>query len=134
MDFGFSSGYISTVQGTLSLNSTTNCFVNTNPPIYAAGSTLVYATGGTYGRSVEWSGTSGAGYPSNVTINNGSGLDLGNGGTGSARQMSGNLTVNGGLYMDFGSNDMTQSLTVLGNLVIGASGQLSLSDVLGVIS
>jgi hypothetical protein len=101
-------------------------------PTYGAASTLVYNTGAsTYGRGSEWSASSGAGYPANVTINTGSSLDLGNGGTGTARQLSGNLTLDGALYMDYGSNDLTQPLTILGNLIINTTGALSLSDVLG---
>ncbi|MFZ4707362.1 MAG: T9SS type A sorting domain-containing protein, partial [Bacteroidales bacterium] len=104
----------------------------TGSPTYGSSSTLVYNTGGTtYGRGAEWSATSGAGYPANVTINSGSSLDLGNGGTGTARQISGNLTLDGALYMDYGSNDMTQALTVLGNVTINTTGALSLSDAPG---
>jgi len=118
-----------TVNGTLQINSG-GYIQSTNgiAPTYGASSSLIYNSGGTYGRGLEWSSTSNPGYPTNVTINSGSGLDLGNGGTGTMRQISGNLVINGGLYMDFGSNDMTQSLRVLGDLTIASTGQLSLSE------
>ncbi|HMO34350.1 MAG TPA: autotransporter-associated beta strand repeat-containing protein [Lacibacter sp.] len=127
VNFGSS---LTTINGTLAINSNTNCFVNTNPPIYGSNSFLVYNSGGTYGRGLEWSATSGAGYPANVTVNSGTSVNMGaNSGTGTARQMSGNLLVNGGFFMDFSSDDMTQPVTVLGNVTI--AGTLSLSDAAG---
>ena len=53
--------------------------VNTNAPNYAAGSTLVYNSGGSYGASTEWSTntTSGSGVPSNVLIGNSTSLNFG---------------------------------------------------------
>ncbi|MCX6209892.1 MAG: hypothetical protein NTZ59_10485, partial [Bacteroidetes bacterium] len=62
----YSSG--STIRGNLQLNL--NSFVNVTAPSYASGSTLIYNSGTTYGRSTEWSATSGAGYPFNVTLSN----------------------------------------------------------------
>jgi len=100
-------------------------------PNYTSGSTLFYNTGGTFGRSLEWSDISNPGYPHHVRINGSTTLDLGNGGTGVLRACAGNLTILGGsaLYMDFGANDMTQPLIVNGNLDL--FGTLSLSDALG---
>jgi hypothetical protein len=121
-----------TVNGTLQINA--NGYVqstNGKAPTYGSSSSLIYNSGDSYGRGIEWSATSGAGYPNNVTVNSGTGLDLGNGGTGTMRQIAGNLILNGGLYMDFSSNDMTQALRVLGDLTIGSSGQLSLSEAVG---
>jgi hypothetical protein len=126
---GVNFGTASTVHGNLTINA--GGFVNTNAPTYGSSSSLIYNTGVTFGRGIEWSATSGAGYPNNITVNSGSGLDLGNGGTGTMRQIAGNLILNGGLYMDFSSNDMTQALRVLGDLTIGSSGQLSLSEAVG---
>ncbi len=53
--------------------------VTTNPPTYAAGSTLAYNSGGTYGASSEWSTntTSGSGVPSNVLIGNNTSVNFG---------------------------------------------------------
>lgn len=125
LDFGAG---ISTVNGTMQINP--GGFVNNNPPAYGSGSTLQYATGGTYGRSLEWSTTSGAGYPANVHLTNSTILDLGNGGTGTARQMSGSLTIDAGSALDMDLNPMTASVTVVGDVNIG-SGRLTLSSAAG---
>lgn len=106
-------------------------WVKTNAPVYNSGSTLKYNTGGSYGRSTEFSATTGKGYPFNVQISNNTAFDLGNGGTDVARQIAGSLTtdVGSGFYMDFGSNDCTVPLSVLGNVT--NNGSLSLSDASG---
>jgi uncharacterized protein (DUF736 family) len=83
----------STINGTLTINS--GGFVNTNAPTYATGSTLRYNSGGTYGRSAEWSSTSGAGYPSNVTITGNTTLNVINS-VNSYKKAAGNLTVDAG--------------------------------------
>ena len=123
-------GTASTVNGLLTLNS--GGYINNNhPPIYASTSTLKYNTGGTYGRWLEWSATSGAGYPANLQISNNTIVDLGNGGTAVARQISGNLTIDAGsrLTMDSSANPMTASLSVRGNVTI--NGTLNLSSLVG---
>jgi hypothetical protein len=82
-----------TLNGRLSINSTTNCFVNTNPPIYGNASTLIYNNVNDYGVSNEWTGnaaTAGAGTPQNVTLTN-STVDLPN----TSRALAGNLTIGG---------------------------------------
>ena len=119
----------STISGTLQLNN--GAYINTNPPTYAIGSTLKYNTSTTYSRSLEWNSTSGAGYPYHVQISNNGALDLGNGGTSTARSIAGNLIIDVGcgLYMDYLSNDMSQPLTVNGNLT--NNGILSLSEISG---
>ncbi len=121
--FDFGSG-LSTVNGTCQLNS--GGFVNTNPPVYGSSSTLKYNSGGTYGRGAEWSATSGAGYPAHVQISNSTILDLGNGGAGTARQISGSLTIDIGSTLSMAVNPMTASLTVSGNAAI--NGTLALSS------
>lgn len=90
-----------------------------NAPFYGSNSTLHYFSGTTYNRGIEWSATSGAGYPANVLISrNGTNTPLNLFGTGSAlRQISGNLTIENGGSLDMGS--MSDPLVVLGNLVIG---------------
>lgn len=119
----------STINGTLTINL--GGFVDTRPPSYASGSTLKYNSGTIYGRSAEWSSTSGAGYPHHVQISNGGSVDLGNGGTGVPRNIAGNLTIDNscGLFMDYATNDMTQPLTVGGNIL--NNGILSLSESMG---
>ncbi|RMG99122.1 MAG: hypothetical protein D6706_06005, partial [Chloroflexi bacterium] len=127
---GHDFGGNATINGTLKINP--GGYISANPPIYAAGSTLQYNTNTLYGRGLEWSATSGPGYPDNVLITNNTQLNLGaNGGTSTAFQINGTLTIDPGaaLYMDYGSDDMTQPLTINGDLVL--NGTLSLSDALG---
>ncbi|HEX8474132.1 MAG TPA: C25 family cysteine peptidase [Pyrinomonadaceae bacterium] len=100
-------------------------------PTFNIPSTLSYNTGGTYGRGLEWSSTSGAGYPNNVAINGGTTLEMGaNGGAGVARQCSGFLAVNNGTFQMAGATPMTQPVTVLGNVLI-TTGSLILSTASG---
>ncbi len=99
-------------------------------PNYGSSSTLVYATGGTYGRFNEWSSTSGAGYPANVQVTNSTTLNYPNGST-VGRSISGSLTIDAGsaLYMDYGSPGMNTPLTVAGNVTL--AGAISLGDAIG---
>lgn len=126
---GMNFGGVTTINGNLQING--GGFVTTNAPSYGSSSTLVYNSGTTYGRGLEWSTTSGAGYPANVLIGNGNNttLDLGNGGTGTARQISGNLTVASGSTFSMNVNVMTAALTVLGNVV--NNGTMTLSGSIG---
>ncbi|MBL7796806.1 MAG: DUF1573 domain-containing protein, partial [Saprospiraceae bacterium] len=127
LDAGLTVSGTFTMNGTLQIN--TGGFVSTNAPTYGSSSTLVYNSGGTYGRGTEWSATSGAGYPANVQISNNTTLNLGNGGTGTARAMSGNLTIDAGstLSMNIGGSVMTAALTVGGNLNLNGTLTLSTS-------
>jgi len=123
---GVNFGTASTINGTLTINS--GGFVNTNAPIYASTSTLLYNSGSTYGRGSEWSATSGAGYPNNVQISNTTTLNLGaNSGTGTARQLAGNLTVDAlsTLTMNASGEAMTAALTVKGNYINNGTTTLS---------
>lgn len=110
----------------------------TSAPTYATNSTLIYNTGGTYGRNVEWGSLSGPGYPYNVSIIGGTTLDLSSGGFALNRAIAGNLTLGaagtsstGNLFM----GAMTNSLVVSGNIVIGGttsgSNTLTLSTAVG---
>ncbi len=128
MDFG---NTISTIQGTLQI--ALGGFVNSNPATYATGSTLRYFSGSNYGRGLEWSSTSGPGYPYHVDIDeNGTvtTLDLSNGGS-AVRQLAGNLNLNQGGNLSMGA--MTDALIVKGNVSIGgaSTGTLSLSSAAG---
>ncbi|UEG49488.1 T9SS type A sorting domain-containing protein [Ferruginibacter lapsinanis] len=119
-DFNFGSS-LSTIKGILSINSGGS--VSTNPPIYYTNSVLLYNSGGTYNRYLEWSTTSGAGYPYHVTIQNGTSLDLSaNGGTATARSCAGNLNL--GTTSSAGSltmGAMSVILTVGGDANIGST-------------
>lgn len=123
-------GQNSTIQNGSSLFMLPGGFINTNAPTYAAGSTLVYNTGGPYNRSLEWSAASGRGYPSNVTIGTTTNFRLSNGTPGTARQMGGNLTINSGttFTMEDGAG-MSAPLTVLGNVIV--NGELRLGNAIG---
>lgn len=128
----FGSGTV-TIQSGGVFNINTGGFVNTNAPAYAAGSSLWYLTGGVYGRGLEWSTTSGKGYPHHVVIGT-STLNPASAGAVNANvpfQCAGNLTINSGgnIYMDYSGNNMIEDLRVLGNLNL--VGQLSGSGTAG---
>ena len=63
---GVDLGSGSSVNGILTINS--GAALVSHSPSYTSNATLKYNTGGTYGRSIEWNATSGAGYPNNVEI------------------------------------------------------------------
>ena len=106
VDFGTGS----TINGNLILQA--GSYIATNAPIYNSGSVLIYNTGGTYGRSLEWSSSSGSGYPHHVRISGNTNLNV-KGGTNTARFLAGNLTI------DAGSTLSMQDLTITAPTVIG---------------
>lgn len=116
------------VNGTLQINS--GGFTSI-APTYGSSSTLIYNSGSSYGRGTEWSATTGTGYPNNVQINNSTILNLGNAGTGTARQCAGNLTINSGgtLSMNESGAVMTAALTVRGDVI--NNGTITLSGLGG---
>ncbi|MFT3845566.1 MAG: T9SS type A sorting domain-containing protein [Lacibacter sp.] len=110
-------------------------------PFYNSGSSLVYSTGGIYGRNVEWGNSVGLpGYPYNVTVGANTILDLNtNPVAGAQLETGGNLSIGnstgwGRVYMN---NSMAKPLSVGGNLIIGsvdaasASSELGLSNSIG---
>jgi hypothetical protein len=123
---GVNFGSASTINGTLSINA--GGFVNTNAPTYASGSTLLYNIGGAaYGRSSEWSSTSGQGYPHHVQISNNTTLNLNNN-SNIARQMAGNLIIDSGSTLSM--ENMTNGSFEIGLQVLGDilnSGNLNFS-------
>lgn len=125
-------GLNSYIQNGSTLNMLTGGFVSTNPPYYMAGSTLAFRTGGNYGRNLEWSATSGRGYPHHVLVTNSTNLNMGAwGGFNVARQCGGDLTIDPGsiLRMDAGGESMNAPVTVLGN--VNVNGQLRLGGLAG---
>jgi len=121
----FGSGTV-TIQngGTFRINS--GGYVDTNAPFYGTGSTLQYNVGATYGRNLEWSSSSGRGYPHHVTVSNNTTLNpAGTAGAnaGVALQTAGGLTIDSGssFYMDFGGNNMTVDLVVLGDMTMNGN-------------
>ena len=116
IDFGSS---LTTIKGTLSINA--NGYVFTNPPTYFNNSYLVYNSTGSYNRNIEWSASSGSGYPYHVTVQNGTTVDLSANG-GGVRYCGGDLTLGvtgstGNLTM----NTMTVPLNVAGSVNIGGT-------------
>ena len=107
---GVNFGAASTINGTLTINS--GGFVSTNAPTYMSSSLLRYNTTGAYGRGLEWSATSGAGYPTHVQVSNNTTLNVNNGAN-AARQIAGNLTV------DVGSTLSLEGMTIASPTVIG---------------
>jgi hypothetical protein len=118
--------------GTFRINA--GGFVNTNAPFYASGSTLQYFTTSTYGRDLEWSASSGRGYPHHVQISNNTIVNPANTGATKANvplRTAGNFTIDSGsaLYMDFSSNNMIEDLVVGGNFIL--TGAISASQTAG---
>jgi hypothetical protein len=119
------------VNGILTIN-TGGFFNGGSSPSYGPSSTLVYNTGGTFGRGLEWNGLIDFGYPNNLQISNNTILQPGaNSGQGLARAIRGNLVIDAGsaMYMDWGGFEMTQPISIGGNLVL--NGSLSLSSFIG---
>ncbi|MFY8020017.1 MAG: hypothetical protein ACOVP1_02420 [Bacteroidia bacterium] len=106
VDFGAGSS----INGSLTLQP--GSFVANNAPTYNSGSLLIYNTGGTYGRSLEWSSTSGAGYPHHVQVSGNTTLNV-KGTSNTARFMGGNLSI------DAGSTLSLQDLSIVSPTVIG---------------
>jgi hypothetical protein len=127
---GVDFGQNSTISGGATLNIQANGFVTGNAPIYASGATLAYNTGGPYNRALEWSATSGRGYPHHVLVGTTTQLNISNGTPGTSRQISGNLTINAGrvVSMQDGAG-MSAALIVLGN--VNVNGELRLGNAFG---
>lgn len=109
-----------TINGICRIN--TGGFFNTGAsPIFGAASTLIYNTGGTYGRGLEWSamgvGTIGVtqGYPNSVQLSNNTTLNYNNG-TPLAKAMNGTLTIDSGSTFDMANGTPTSpgDLTIIG--------------------
>ena len=132
---GVDFGAAATIVTSLQLNS--GAFINTNAPTYGSASTLIYNTTGTYGRNLEWSATSGKGYPNHVLVQNGTTVDLAANGF-ADRAIAGNLNLGVVGAASAGSLSMgatTNKLTVGGNIVIGGNTSgtsvLTLSSAIG---
>jgi hypothetical protein len=117
-----------TINGTLRIEST-SARILTNAPTYGTGATLIYNSGGTYNRGLEWSDTMDPGYPNHVQISNNTTLNLGYGGVGTAREIAGNLTIDNGSELSMNLTQMTAALTLDGAATI--NGTLTLSGLGG---
>ena len=119
-----------TVNGRLQLNSGSS--IAGNSPIYTCpGSSLVYNTGGTFSRGLEWAATSsGAGYPANVTVQNNTVINYPIPGSGF---ICNDLTIESGssINQNFSGGsaglDVGRNVTISGTLTLGgaAGGDLS---------
>lgn len=118
-------GTASTVNGTLTVTAGSN--VATNAPTYGASSTLRYNVGTGYNKYLEWSDTTGKGYPANVLITGSTTLNMYNGDSTVVRRMSGNLTIDNGSVLSLLNKKAL--LTVNGNVV--NNGIITLSDQAG---
>jgi hypothetical protein len=123
MDFGPST---STINGSLSI--ALGGFVSANPPTYNNLSRLRYICGCSYARGLEWSATSGPGYPYDVEVEfNGTPTTLNLLGGGSAlRQLAGNLNLLNGGTLNMGT--MVNPLVIEGNLNLSAGSTLTLAS------
>ncbi|RXK59305.1 T9SS type A sorting domain-containing protein [Lacibacter luteus] len=130
VDFNGVTTHSATIMNRLQLN--TGAYVS-DAPYYQTGSSLVYNTGGTYGRNVEWGSLSNQGYPYNVTVQGGTVLNLNTNAISPSRlEIAGTLTIgnangSGQVYLN---NGMQVPLSVLGNLVIGSTDAASNGSVL----
>lgn len=123
-----------TIMNRLQINS--NGYV-IDAPYYQSGSALVYNTGGTYGRSVEWGSASNQGYPHHVTVQGNTTVNLfSNPISPDELSMGGDLTL--GNSNGYGrvnlNNGMSKPLSVGGNLIIGTSSVTSQNSQLNLSS
>ena len=116
----------------------TGGYVNTNSPKYATGSTLIYNTGGSYNRNLEW-GTNTAlapSYPYHVIIKNGTTVNFTNA-TSFDVGCGGDLTLGNPSGAGAGALDLAamsiNDLYVGGDLNIGsaAAGTITMSNTIG---
>ncbi|MFO0362150.1 MAG: MopE-related protein, partial [Flavobacteriales bacterium] len=109
--------------GTFQINA--GGFVQTNAPFYGNGSNLRYFTNGNYDRFLEWSTSSGRGYPWNVQLSNNTNLipHAGGGYANTVMQAGGNLTIDAGsnIFMDWNSVNMIEDLRIGGNLQLNGN-------------
>lgn len=127
----------STILNRLQLNAGSNV---TDAPFYNTGSSLVYSTGGTYNRNVEWGSASAQGYPHHVIVQANTIVNLNtNPIVPNELSIAGDLTL--GNSTGYGrvllNGGMAKPLQVRGNLIIGNtdvnanSSELTLSTVNG---
>lgn len=131
LEGGVNFGTGATIGGSSSLQINAG-FVQTNPPTYASGSTLIYNSGTPFNRNDEWSpGSSGSGIPHHVRVNAGTTLrlDVDPSYFGEGRTMLGNLDVYGTLTMGntvANGGSMAEDLVVGGTVTIRSTGTLIL--------
>jgi len=122
--------------GTLRLNSGYSWLNANSSPVYGTSSKLIYNSGGSPGRSNEWTVSTGtvgttAGLPQDVQVSNNTAINFPNGntatGSGTVAAMAGGIvTVDSGsaIYLDYGTNGnsaliVTKDLLLNGSLSLG---------------
>jgi len=108
----------------------------TTAPIYGNASTLIYNTGGIYGRGTEWSALGAGtievtpGYPNHVQLSGNTTFNYNNGSP-LAKAIAGNLTIDAGsgFYMDYGGGASGGAFTITGNL--NNAGNFTLGNAIG---
>ena len=121
---GITNGDKLTLNGTVKIN--TGGYFSASPS-YGSALTLVYNSGGVYGRGTEWNGNS----PANIQISNNTTLNYPNNSNPGAKSITGNLSIDAGscFYMDYGAPTSLGELSIGGNIIL--NGNLSLGNVAG---
>lgn len=111
IDFGTA---LTTVNGSFELQ--TQGYVANNSPSYGNASTLIYNAGGTFARRIEWNDAS----LQNVTVKNGTTLDMYTFDAASQRSMAGNLLIESGAGLNCGvaPTNRTADIVIGGNLTV----------------
>lgn len=110
------------VNGTLVIQSGGYSLIS---PTYNSGSSLVYASGGSYNRGNEWSSSD----PHHLVIANSTTFNLGHAATASARAVGGDLRVESGSKLDLNNPAMSGKLSVSGDIT--NLGTITLSTTFG---
>ena len=128
---GFNCSTAFTVNGTLQIDN--NGFCTGNSPKYGSASTLIYNSGASYNRTLEWISNTAvigtAGYPNNVLITNSTTLNYYNATYTGAKAIYGKLDINAGSALSFGAISTGGALTVPGNVT--NAGTITLGVALG---
>lgn len=122
--FDIQSAGLLTVNGTLQINNAGGILTG-NAPLYGASSSLVYNSGGSYSRRLEWSGTTGnPGFPNDVIIQNNTTLVAGGVGgvyTATAFNAGRDVTIANGSGLQMNGFNMTVPLKVGRDLAINGT-------------
>jgi len=111
--------------GTLRLNSGYSWLNANSSPVYGTSSTLIYNSGGSPGRSNEWTASAGTvgttgGLPQNVQISNNTTVNFPNGSANSFRA-NGILTIDSGSFLYQNYSGGSAGLTVGGNFILNGT-------------
>lgn len=119
-----------TIHNSLTINKTVSgAIINNHPPKYAAGSSLIFNSTGTYARGPEWDQATALdpGYPHHVTVQNGTTVNLEGASVPAKLEMGGNLvlgTATGGAG-SITLGNLAQPVIVLGDMSVGGNTMLT---------